>query len=248
MPSGCPDRYVTLVGPDDRGVARMLRISSYHSPKGSGVDITSGVPPHPSDPSNYLGNALIPGDGERRCLNCHTTNFHSVEFNVGPESTDHSIGCEGCHGPGGNHVLARKSGIRRPGDRRAQELHGPDGQRRLRTLPRDRPRRDRHRRGGRPRLAPLPIDHDVSQPMLYRRAANALHCVTCHDPHKNAETSPVYYESKCQACHGPGKTPCPVNAASGCIECHMPRIWVQPTHAFKSDHNIRVHARRPASP
>ena len=44
---------------------RMLRISSYHSPNGPGLDITSGVPPHPSDPSNYLGNSLIPGDGER---------------------------------------------------------------------------------------------------------------------------------------------------------------------------------------
>ena len=26
--------------------------------------------------------------------------------NTGPEAADHSIGCEKCHGPGGNHLLA----------------------------------------------------------------------------------------------------------------------------------------------
>ncbi len=165
---GSPDRYVTLVGPDDRGVARMLRISSYHSPKGSGVDITSGVPPHPSDPSNYLGNALIPGDGERRCLNCHTTNFHSVEFKVGPESNRPLHRLRRMPRPRRQPRPGAEAGIRGPGDRRPQKLDGPDGQRRLRTLPWDRPRRERHRRGGRPRLAPLPVDRDVSQPMLYR--------------------------------------------------------------------------------
>ena len=81
---GSPDHYVTLVGPDDQGRARMLRISSYHSPRGSGLDLTSGVPPHPKDPVDFLGNALIPGDGERRCLGCHTTNFHSIEVQAGP--------------------------------------------------------------------------------------------------------------------------------------------------------------------
>ncbi len=234
---------MTLVGPDDRGVARMLRISSYHSPKGSGVDITSGVPPHPSDPSNYLGNALIPGDGERRCLNCHTTNFHSVEFKVGPESTDHSIGCEGCHGPGGNHVLARKlefedPAIVAPRTSTARTVNGVcercHGIAHVETVT-----------GEVDDPAWLRFQSTTMyRSRCYTESGNALHCGTCHDPHKNAETSPVYYESKCLACHGPGKTPCPVNAASGCIECHMPRIWVQPTHAFKSDHNIRVHAKR----
>ena len=82
----------------------------------------------------------------------------------------------------------------------------------------------------------------------YTGSDEKLHCVTCHDPHKNAETAPAYYESKCLSCHSSGKPACPVNPANGCIACHMPKTWVQSTHAFKSDHNIRVHARRAAGP
>ena len=33
---------------------------------------------------------------------------------------------------------------------------------------------------------------------------------------------------------------CPINSTLGCIDCHMPRIWVESTHSFKTDHFIRV--------
>src|SRR5205814_251140 len=39
------------------------------------------------------------------------------------------------------------------------------------------------------------------------------------------------------------KTSCPVNPASGCLGCHMPRAWQQGTHSFKTDHFIRVRDR-----
>jgi tetratricopeptide (TPR) repeat protein len=244
---GSPDHYVTLVGPDDRGRARMLRISSYHSPKGSGLDLTSGVPPHPRDPSDFLGNALIPGDGERRCLGCHTTNFHAIEVQAGPESADHAIGCEACHGPGGNHVLAREANLDDPAivaPKRAgaktingvcARCHGLAHVENI-TGAVDDPAWLRFQ------------SITMSRSRCYTQSGEALHCVTCHGPHKNAETAPAYYEAKCLSCHGSGKTPCPVNPASGCIVCHMPKTWVQSTHAFKSDHNIRVHARQPAGP
>jgi tetratricopeptide (TPR) repeat protein len=243
---GSPDHYVTLVGPDERGQSRMLRISAYHSPKGSGLDLTSGVDPHPADPATFLGNPLIPGDGERRCLACHTTNLHAIEVQAGPESADHAIGCEACHGPGGHHVLARQADFPDPAivaPKQATALtinqvcarcHGLGHAERV-TGSVDDPAWLRFQ------------NTTMSRSRCYTGSGEQLHCVTCHDPHRNAETSPPFYEGKCLSCHASGRTPCPVNPASGCIECHMPRTWVPQTHAFKTDHNIRVHVRRTAA-
>jgi hypothetical protein len=223
----------------------MLRISAFHSPKGSGWDLSSGLDPHPADSAMFLGYPLIPGDGERRCLACHTTNLHSIEAKTGPEAADHAIGCEACHGPGGNHVRTREAdfddpAIVAPGHSNAQIINQVC----------DRCHRMAHLEE---------VTGSVDDPAwlrfqsttLYRSrcytgSGEQLHCVTCHDPHKNAETAPAFYESKCLSCHGPGKATCPVNPAKGCVECHMPSIWVQATHAFKADHNIRVHQRRRA--
>ncbi len=120
---GSPDHFVTLTGPDDRGRPHMLRISSYDSPRGAGWDLTTGLAPHPERPEQFLGELMDSGDEERRCLECHTTNFRAIEDQVGPESADRAIGCERCHGPGGNHILAAESelsdrAIVNPGARR----------------------------------------------------------------------------------------------------------------------------------
>ncbi len=40
----------------------------------------------------------------------------------------------------------------------------------------------------------------------YAESGGALSCVTCHDPHRNAETAPAYYEAKCLSCHPSGRT------------------------------------------
>jgi len=241
---GSPDHYVTLVGPDEHDRMRMLRISSYHSPRGSGLDLSNGLKPHPTDPAEFLGAPLIPGDGERRCLTCHTTNFHSIELDAGPESADHAIGCEACHGPGGNHLLAMEAGFS------DSAIVGP---KRSSAQTINQVCERCHRMAHAEMVTGAVDDPDwlrfqtttMFRSRCYTESGEKLHCVTCHDPHKNAETIPAFYEAKCLNCHGPGNTTCPVNATKGCIECHMPSIWVQATHAFKSDHNIRVHQRVP---
>src|SRR6185312_11177115 len=95
----------------------------------------------------------------------------------------------------------------------------------------------------------------------YTESDGALTCVTCHDPHAHARAPVAQQEAKCLTCHGPGPAPtaaagavggrsertprttCPVDPARGCIGCHMPNAWYQPTHSFKTDHYIRVRER-----
>jgi formate-dependent nitrite reductase cytochrome c552 subunit len=107
----------------------------------------------------------------------------------------------------------------------------------------------------------------------YAESNDRLDCVTCHDPHRNADTSPAHYEAKCLTCHpaggsspSPAPTPsaarrrskrfdlaaaphassCPVNPRSGCIACHMPTVRDAVAHSPFTDHFIRVHPEKAA--
>jgi tetratricopeptide (TPR) repeat protein len=266
---GSPDHYTTFVGRDDRGQAFMVRMSYYRSPRGTGWDISTGLPSQPADEEEYLGKKMAAGDGVRRCLNCHTTNFHSIIQGVGPEAADHSIGCERCHGPGGHHVAAVAAGfpdpaIAGPGAAPAPAInqicaqcHGFHGTETSNT-PRNAERWLRYQ------------SLTLTWSRCYTEGHGTLRCSTCHDPHEKLETSAARNEAKCLSCHAPdpttssagsalsgaadrredpsrdgpaargAKTACPINPTRGCIDCHMPRIWVQATHSFKTDHYIRV--------
>jgi hypothetical protein len=272
---GSSDHYSTLVGSDDQGRSFMFRMSFYRSPRGSGWDVSTGLPPQPADPAEYLGKKMVEGDGVRRCLYCHTTNPRAVQNELGPEAADHAIGCERCHGPGGHHIAAVDAGfsdlaIAHPGQASGaaiQELCGQchNMQRpEIITAPRTDPVWLRFQ------------SQTLTWSRCYTESAGALSCVTCHDPHRNVDRSAARNEARCLTCHGgpatrpagspspsspaepahpaPGKPPtrtmktvCPVNPAKGCIECHMPRTWQQGTHSFKTDHFIRVHDSLPSA-
>jgi tetratricopeptide (TPR) repeat protein len=272
---GSRDHLTTFTARDDRGRPFMVRISPYKSPRGAGWDIATGLPDSPADEEEYLGKKMFAGDGVRRCLGCHTTSAGAVIRDEGPEAADHSIGCERCHGPGAHHVAAVAAGfsdlaIVNPGDAppgASDELcarcHGTQPPEGLNL-----PRTD----ASWLRFQSLTLRWS----RCYTESDGTLSCVTCHDPHRNAETSAVRNEARCLSCHVPedritgargapeaasavastrptalasdaapvrAMTPCPVNPARGCIECHMPRIWVQGTHSFKTDHFIRVRDR-----
>src|SRR5262249_55484688 len=231
----------------------------------TGWDVATGLPSQPADEEEFLGKKMFAGDGVRRCVSCHTTNVHSILYEPGPEAADHSIGCETCHGPGGHHVAALAAGVSDPAigspgeaspaaiDRICAKCHGiqqPEGL--------DVPRTD-----------PVWLRFQsltLTWSRCYTESGGTLGCVTCHDPHRNAEPSAVRNEAKCLSCHAPDrttsstgsstpqtsgrrpdpsrdrpgakgtKTPCPVNPTQGCIDCHLPRVWVQSTHSFKADH------------
>jgi tetratricopeptide (TPR) repeat protein len=266
---GSPDHFTTFVGRDDHGRPRMVRMSSYRCRGEKGWDLATGLPPRPVDLEEYLGKKMLEGDGVRRCLNCHTTNPRAILREAGPEAADSSIGCEKCHSPAGHHVAAVAAGfsdlaIDSPGEASPAEIdqicakcHGNQQPERL-----GRPQTD-------PiwvRFQSL----SLSWSRCYTESGGSLGCVTCHDPHRNIETKAATYEAACLSCHAaesskrkagslsprpPGRsresgrerrdskktrTSCPVNPASGCVDCHLPRIWVESTHSFKADHYIRI--------
>ncbi|NOS61393.1 hypothetical protein HA469_19770, partial [Acinetobacter baumannii] len=68
---------------------------------------------------------MLEGDGVRRCLFCHTTNFRAALDQAGPEAADLAIGCEKCHGPGDHHVAAVEAGFPDPAIVNPGRLPGP---------------------------------------------------------------------------------------------------------------------------
>jgi tetratricopeptide (TPR) repeat protein len=259
---GSGDHGLTPVGSDAAGRAIELRLSHYG---GAGWDMTTGHDPHPKGgAAGHLGNVLD-ADSVRRCLDCHTTNYRTARDRIMPTAADHGIGCERCHGPGGHHLEAIAAGFpevaiaspKRAGAAEVTQLCARCHSSRLKSImPQD----------------PTSIRFQgttLTWSRCYTASRGALGCTTCHDPHRNAETADTFYEGKCLACHAKAdpaprvpadqtrpialaddvrRVPCPVNPATGCITCHMPRkAGIVPHFAF-TDHFIRVHRDAPIPP
>jgi hypothetical protein len=194
-------------------------------------------------------------DGVHKCLFCHATDPKSVLDRSGPAAADRAIGCERCHGPGGNHLRAV-----------AAKLHDP-----AIVNPATAPAEGRVRVCGQchsfHQQSPLPRTDlfwiryqgtTLPWSRCYSESGGSLDCMTCHDPHHDTDRSETHYNAQCLSCHSnaPAKasvsgaespaasathhSTCPVNATSGCVGCHMPAIEIKPLHTTFSDHYIRV--------
>src|SRR5262249_50743795 len=99
----------------------------------------------------------------------------------------------------------------------------------------------------------------------FKDSSGGMSCLTCHNPHREAEHSASFYEAKCLTCHsrpvapaipasGPAggrsdapatptgrRTTCPVNPVKDCLGCHMPKVPMPDLHTHLTDHYIRVH-------
>jgi tetratricopeptide (TPR) repeat protein len=239
---GSGDRAMTPVGRDRDGNWRELRMSHYHSI--GDWDRTPGHALEPRQTHEYLG-LVQDGDTLRRCLGCHTTHGR-----IGPGGSvkvpERGFSCERCHGPAGNHLLAMEGHLSDPAIGRPRlasasalnalcgQCHGAEG----RGISPDDPEMARFQ------ATSLPMSRCSSV------APESMSCLTCHDPHHNAERSPGYYESKCLECHAgndrttedgdmPRRT-CPVDPVRDCLRCHMPRVQTSVPHTTFTDHYIRV--------
>jgi tetratricopeptide (TPR) repeat protein len=273
---GTPEHYVTMIGRDEEKTPRALRVSHYRTATASGWGATSGDVGHSDSPDGLRGQRIDERDGVVRCLHCHVT--RSRDFREpppaggpGPEAADRGIGCERCHGPGRNHLQAMRNGFRdsvgtpdfaivgdagatgATADRQCVECHTVGVAEEIERAPDD------------PRYVRSP-GVTLALSRCFAESGGALRCITCHDPHREAEHSPRSYEAKCLSCHATPSTPpgrpgpgagassndrraavCPVNPANDCLGCHMPRVPMPALHASLTDHYIRVR-REAASP
>lgn len=202
----------------------------------------------------------ISGDEARNCFSCHGTNA-TDDNKLRLDRLVTGVSCEACHGPGGKHSEAMKSGegenlyIFNPRtlgpEPLAQEFCGAchrsvDAVAMMPDLGginnvRFQPYRIFNSRG-----------HDPNEPRLA--------CTACHDPHVELEQDDSLYDPRCTTCHGtrgtgtspsgqpksrvhqatPGTArPCP-RASERCVFCHMPKVELPGAHFQFTDHRIRI--------
>jgi hypothetical protein len=232
---GSGDIGVTPVGRDESGQWCELRMSRYA--EGPAWDVTTGHMMVPTAPTEWLGKTLSE-DELRRCVDCHTTAPRAARADAGALADDRGIRCERCHGPGGNHLKAVAAELSdwaivrpklargKPVVRLCGQCHSPRG----RTVSAAEPDSIRFQAT------------TLTWSRCYTQSEGELDCVTCHNPHRNAETSRAFYASKCLACHGStGASRCPVNSSGDCVACHMPTRSEVVPHARFTDHHIRIH-------
>ncbi len=241
---GTSDRYLTMVGRDQSGGYRIARLSYYQTGEGQGWDRSALDRTRPARDEDYQGELIGVRDGLAKCLYCHTTNPRSAQRRTGPESADRAIGCERCHGPGAHHLSAVAAGfpdlaianpamttLRSATEQQCNDCHILGRNFRADLL--DDPAWVRSQGVG------------WAFSRCNIESGGAFGCVTCHDPHKPAETATAHYEARCLACHAPttpdaGPRPCPVNPVRECLTCHMPRVRIDALHLSLTDHYIRI--------
>jgi hypothetical protein len=199
-----------------------------------------------------LGRPLPPAE-VARCFGCHSSEIWAsgatpqgvpatkLQFRFDKGKT--GLSCETCHGPRAEHVAAFERG-------------GPA------TAAPPMAAGEMNRMCGRCHSkAEVDPTHDVLarfQPWGLERSRcfieskGRLSCASCHDPHDNARTDAVYYDSRCMSCHSPaGRAEklalrlCPVKRTGKCVSCHMPTDDQGMRHVTLTDHLIRIVRSKP---
>jgi predicted CXXCH cytochrome family protein len=260
---GSGHHAISYLNRDDRNGWVALRLSYY--PQARRWDFSAGQPP--DRPLSTPMGIELNGAQVTACLLCHTTVVRTVApvdaiLRSGAEAfpdvaaSRPGIGCERCHGPGRAHVTAvmhapdpalrAVSVAKRAGNTFGMEDLGRATPQRINTLcgychrtPENTDARDPHNEMDTARFEGVALARSA----CYQQS-NALSCITCHDPHADADSSLARNDAICLRCHATaadhrpaaaagvpaaaraGKI-CPVNPRSGCTTCHMPRQKIE---------------------
>ncbi len=225
-------------------------VSFYNEIKG--LDLTVGAPRSvPVSLDAALGRRLQARDAAN-CFACHSTGgVKGGQLNL--DTMTHGIRCEGCHGPGGNHVAASKAGqpsaklifnpARLSGDELTQDFcaschRGNEDLSLLRSM-----------EINNVRFQPYRIFHSKCYSDDKR-----ISCTACHNAHEELRQDAAYYDAKCLACHVPKGEMVPTIAKAdakpmvegckvetkNCASCHMPKLEPPGAHFKFTDHYIRI--------
>ena len=226
------------------------RLSFYRSI--DALDLTTG---HSATTPDALDSALgrrLSADEVRRCFACHTTGSSNAGHFEPTARVTPGVTCEACHGPGGAHVTAMKTGKIEVGRRAILNPHH------LNPIASVDFCGACHRtwadvlQGGftgviNARFQPYRLES--SRCWQATKGDARLTCTACHDPHQQLNPEPSSYDQNCLACHVAtiGDKPsqdhagaaCPI-AKKDCVTCHMPQVELPTMHATFADHRIRI--------
>lgn len=232
-----------------------------------GLDYTLGSPRQPAKTLKEAVGRLMDAADTKECFSCHST--ASVSDNkLQLDKLTPGVTCEGCHGPGANHIAAMKA-RRQPG---AKTNTGAPSLNNTQILNPGRFDTDGqsqfcgacHRTWTHVSLMRLTGVANVRfQPYrifgskCYDFDDKRISCTACHNPHEELKHDAAFYDAKCLACHqadqkvkqtgaAANKFPaCPVGKQN-CASCHMPKYELPGSHYKFTDHRIRV--TRPGEP
>lgn len=209
-----------------------------------GLDLTIG---HRQEVPGLIGDAIgrqLSMEEVQGCFGCHSTAAVSRR-RLQLEKMEPGITCEGCHGPGAEHIGALTEGespeatLLNPGHWTTDEVlnfcgacHGTwrdvagSGLQGVTTV----------------RFQPYRLFlSDCYDPIDSR-----ISCLSCHDPHTERETNPRAYDSSCLACHADAfhenlsESERNEFSLEACVTCHMPKHTIPGSHFEFSDHLIRI--------
>jgi formate-dependent nitrite reductase cytochrome c552 subunit len=197
-----------------------------------GLEVTMGAQGVTPRNLNEAAGRQAEASDMQHCFDCHATNVSKLPH------TDMSgmvagIQCERCHGATEAH-LKNQAPMRKLNALDTEEMSDLCGEchRTWSQIATDGPRGVLNVRFQPYRLATS---------KCYDAEDARIRCTSCHDPHREVETSAAAYDAKCQACHSKklSTAVCRV-ATKDCVTCHMPRIELPGAQTKFTDHRIRV--------